>query len=141
MQELTALAGRMVFDVFPTGVAVVHAMQHGGPFPATTDARFTSVGARAIDRWLRPVAFQDAPDALLRFRAAVTETAGFYNTAGFVDDTRAFCSIPVRHEIARRCDAAYLAKLVAEHRLGLEEAAETIVDLAYRLPKRIFKLE
>ena len=65
MQELTALAGRMVFDVFPTGVAVVHAMQHGGPFPATTDARFTSVGARAIDRWLRPVAFQDAPDALL----------------------------------------------------------------------------
>jgi glucuronate isomerase len=85
--------------------------------------------------------FLDAPEALHRFRAAVTETAGFYNTAGFVDDTRAFCSIPVRHEVARRVDAAFLAQLVAEHRLPLEEAAETIVDLAYRLPKRIFKLE
>jgi len=85
--------------------------------------------------------FLDAPEALRRFREAVTETAGFYNTAGFVDDTRAFCSIPVRHEIARRVDAAFLAKLVAEHRLHLDEAAETIVDLAYRLPKRIFKLE
>jgi glucuronate isomerase len=85
--------------------------------------------------------FLDAPEALRRFREAVTETAGFYNTAGFVDDTRAFCSIPVRHEVARRIDAAYLARLVAEHRLPLDEAAETIVDLAYRLPKRVFKLE
>jgi glucuronate isomerase len=84
--------------------------------------------------------FLDAPHALRRFREAVTETAGFYNTAGFVDDTRAFCSIPVRHEIARRIDAAYLAGLVAEHRLPLEEAAETMVDIAYRLPKRIFRL-
>jgi glucuronate isomerase len=85
--------------------------------------------------------FLDAPEALHRFREAVTETAGFYNTAGFVDDTRAFCSIPVRHEVARRVDAAFLARLVAEHRLPLDEAAETIVDLAYHLPKRIFKLE
>lgn len=84
--------------------------------------------------------FLDAPEALHRFRAAVTETAGFYNTAGFVDDTRAFCSIPVRHEVARRVDAAFLARLVAEHRLTEQEAAETVVDLAYRIPKRIFKL-
>lgn len=85
--------------------------------------------------------FLDAPEALRRFREAVTETAGFYNTAGFVDDTRAFCSIPVRHEVARRVDAGFLARLVAEHRLSLDEAAETIVDLAYRLPKRVFRLE
>jgi glucuronate isomerase len=85
--------------------------------------------------------FLDAPEALRRFREAVTETAGFYNTAGFVDDTRAFCSIRVRHEVARRVDAGFLARLVAEHRLPLAEAEETIVDMAYRIPKRIFRLE
>ncbi|MEH1125692.1 glucuronate isomerase [Micromonospora sp. CPCC 206061] len=84
--------------------------------------------------------FLDSPEVLRRYREAVTETAGFYNTAGFVDDTRAFCSIPVRHDVSRRIDAGFLARLVAEHRLPLDEAAETIVDLAYRLPKRIFKL-
>lgn len=82
--------------------------------------------------------FLDSPEVLRRFREAVTETAGFYNTAGFVDDTRAFCSIPVRHDVARRVDAGFLARLVAEHRLPEDEAAETIVDLAYRLPKRVF---
>lgn len=85
--------------------------------------------------------FLDAPESLRRFREAVTETAGFYNTAGFVDDTRAFCSIPVRHDVARRIDAGFLARLVAEHRLPFDEAAETIVDLAYHLPKRVFKLD
>ena len=85
--------------------------------------------------------FLDSPDGLRRFREAVTETAGFYNTAGFVDDTRAFCSIPVRHDVARRVDAAYLASLVAQDRLPLDEAAETIADLAYHLPKRIFRLD
>jgi glucuronate isomerase len=84
--------------------------------------------------------FLDAPEVLRRFREAVTETAGFYNTAGFVDDTRAFCSIPVRHDVARRIDAGFLARLVAEHRLPLDEAAETIIDLAYHLPKKVFKL-
>ena len=79
------------------------------------------------------------PEALRRFREAVTETAGFYNTAGFVDDTRAFCSIPVRHDVARRVDAGFLARLVAEHRLPLDEAAETIADLAYHLPKKVFR--
>ncbi|MEV4482634.1 glucuronate isomerase [Micromonospora coxensis] len=83
--------------------------------------------------------FLDSPEVLRRFREAVTESAGFYNTAGFVDDTRAFCSIPVRHDVARRIDAGFLARLVAEHRLAEDEAAETIVDLAYRLPKKVFK--
>ncbi len=85
--------------------------------------------------------FLDTPDGLRRFREAVTDTAGFANTAGFVDDTRAFCSIPVRHQVARRVDAGYLARLVAEGRLGLDEAHETIADLAYHLPKRVFRLE
>jgi glucuronate isomerase len=84
--------------------------------------------------------FLDAPEALRRWREAVTETAGFYNTAGFVDDTRAYCSIPVRHDVARRVDAGFLARLVAEHRLTLDEASETIADLAYHLPKKIFKV-
>lgn len=70
-----------------------------------------------------------------RFREAATETAGFHNTSGFVDDTRAFASIPARHDLSRRIDAGYLARLVAEHRLDEADAAETAVDLAYRLPK------
>ncbi|GID29475.1 glucuronate isomerase [Paractinoplanes brasiliensis] len=85
--------------------------------------------------------FLDTPDAMRRFREAVTDSAGFYNTAGFVDDTRAFCSIPVRHDVARRVDAAYLASLVVQDRLPFPEAAETMADLAYHLPKRIFRLE
>ena len=85
--------------------------------------------------------FLDSPEVLRRYRESVTESAGFYNTAGFVDDTRAFCSIPVRHDVARRVDAAYLARLVAEHRLSLDEAAETIADLAYHLPKKVFRLD
>jgi len=78
--------------------------------------------------------FLDSPDGLRRFREAVTETAGFSNVSGFVDDTRAFCSIPARHDLARRIDAGYLARLVAEHRLELDEAVDTAIDLAYRLP-------
>lgn len=78
--------------------------------------------------------FLDSPNGLRRFRAAVTETAGFYNTAGFVDDTRAFASIPARHDLARRIDAGYLARLVAEHHLDTDEAVETAVDLAYNIP-------
>ncbi|HEX5199903.1 glucuronate isomerase [Paractinoplanes rhizophilus] len=85
--------------------------------------------------------FLDTPDAMRRFREAVTDAAGFYNTAGFVDDTRAFCSIPVRHDISRRVDAAYLASLVVQDRLPMDEAAQTLADLAYHLPKRIFRLD
>lgn len=85
--------------------------------------------------------FLDSPEGMRRFRETVTETAGFYNTVGFTDDTRAFCSIPVRHDVARRVDASFLARLVAEGRLPLDEAAETIVDLAYRIPRRVYRLD
>ena len=78
--------------------------------------------------------FLDSPDGMMRFRELVTESAGFYNTSGFVDDTRAFASIPARHDLARRVDAGYLSKLVAEHRLDIDEATETIIDLARTLP-------
>ncbi len=84
--------------------------------------------------------FLDAPEAIGRFRSAVTETVGFTRTSGFVDDTRAFCSIPARHDMARRLDAGYLARLVAEHRLSEDEAVETAIDLVSGQPERVFKL-
>ncbi|HEX4019055.1 MAG TPA: glucuronate isomerase [Frankiaceae bacterium] len=84
--------------------------------------------------------FLDAPDAMRRFRAAVTETAGLSRTSGFVDDTRAFCSIPARHDMARRVDAGYLAGLVAEYRLQEDEAAQVAIDLVSHQPARVFKL-
>jgi glucuronate isomerase len=84
--------------------------------------------------------FLDAPDAIRRFRAAVTETAGFSRTSGFVDDTRAFCSIPARHDMSRRIDAGFLARLVAEHRLDEDEAMQTAVDLVSGQPRAVFKL-
>ncbi len=84
--------------------------------------------------------FLDAPEAMRRFRSAVSETAGFSRTSGFVDDTRAFCSIPARHDMARRIDAGYLASLVAEHRLGEQEAAATAIELASDQPRAVFKL-
>jgi glucuronate isomerase len=84
--------------------------------------------------------FHDSPEGMLRFRRQVTETAGFYNTVGFNDDTRAFLSIPARHDLARRIDAAYLAELVTTHRLDEDEAQELIVDLAYNFPKAAYKL-
>jgi glucuronate isomerase len=84
--------------------------------------------------------FHDSPEGLRRFREQTTETAGFYNTVGFNDDTRAFLSIPARHDVARRVDCAFLARLVAEHRLAEDEAAEVAVDLAYRLPKETYRL-
>jgi glucuronate isomerase len=76
-----------------------------------------------------------------RFRQMTTETAGFYNTVGFNDDTRAFLSIPARHDVARRIDCAFLAELVADHRLDEDEAAEIAVQLAYELPKKAYKLD
>ena len=76
----------------------------------------------------------------MRFREQTTETAGFYNTVGFNDDTRAFLSIPARHDVARRMDCAFLARLVAEHRLGEDEAHELAADLAYNLAKAAYKL-
>ncbi|SHN48094.1 glucuronate isomerase [Cryptosporangium aurantiacum] len=96
-------------------------------------------GAYPSIRLGAPWWFLDSPDGMRRFREAATETAGFANTSGFVDDTRAFASIPARHDLARRIDAGYLARLVAEHRLGEDEAHETAIDLAYRLPKAAYQ--
>ena len=84
--------------------------------------------------------FHDSPEGMKRFRERVTETAGFYNTVGFNDDTRSFVSIPGRHDMARRMDCGFLAKLVAEHRLGEDEAAEVARDLAYGLVKKAYRL-
>lgn len=84
--------------------------------------------------------FHDSPEGMRRFRAQVTETAGFYNTVGFNDDTRAFLSIPARHDVARRIDCGFLAGLVAEHRMDLAEAEELAVDLAYRFAKQAYRL-
>jgi glucuronate isomerase len=84
--------------------------------------------------------FYDAPEGMRRFRELVTETAGFYNTVGFNDDTRAYLSIPARHDMARRMDCNFLSRLVAEHRLREDEAKEVAVDLAYGLAKAAYKL-
>lgn len=84
--------------------------------------------------------FYDSAEGMRRFRELTTETAGFYNTVGFNDDTRAFPSIPARHDVARRVDCAYLAELVVTHRLDEDEAHEVARDLAYGLAKRAYKL-
>jgi glucuronate isomerase len=84
--------------------------------------------------------FNDSPEGMRRFREGVTETAGFYNTVGFNDDTRAFMSIPARHDVARRMDCGFLARLVAEHRMEEWEAAELAVDLSYTLAKKAYRL-
>ena len=84
--------------------------------------------------------FHDSPEGMRRFRLATTETAGFYNTVGFNDDTRAFLSIPARHDMARRIDCGFLAGLVAEHRLADWEAAELAHELTYGLAKRAYRL-
>jgi glucuronate isomerase len=84
--------------------------------------------------------FQDSPEGMMRFREMATETAGFYNTAGFNDDTRAFLSIPARHDVARRIDCAFLARLVVEHRLDEDEAFELARDLTYNLVRDAYRL-
>jgi glucuronate isomerase len=84
--------------------------------------------------------FHDSPEGMMRFRQQATETAGFYNTVGFNDDTRAFLSIPARHDVARRIDCAFLANLVAQHRLDEDEAFELAHELTYSLVKKAYKL-
>jgi glucuronate isomerase len=120
-----------------------------------TDPRFRvilfTVDETVYSRELAPIAgtypsvrlgapwwFLDSPEGMRRFREFATETAGFYNTSGFVDDTRAFASIPARHDLFRRVDAGYLARLVLEHRLSLDEAVETAIDLTYNLPRESY---
>ncbi|WP_044934039.1 glucuronate isomerase [Pseudacidobacterium ailaaui] len=84
--------------------------------------------------------FFDSPEGMLRFRELATETAGFYNTVGFNDDTRAFLSIPSRHDVARRMDCAFLARLVAEHRLDEDEAFDLAQDLTVNLVRKAYRL-
>jgi glucuronate isomerase len=84
--------------------------------------------------------FHDSPEGMRRFREQATETAGFYNTVGFNDDTRAFLSIPARHDVARRIDAGFLAQLVAEHRIDEDEAVELAQELTVGLVRKAYKL-
>lgn len=85
--------------------------------------------------------FIDAPDAIGRFRRAVSETVGYSKTSGFIDDTRAFCSIPARHDMGRRMDAHHLAGLVAEHRMRMEDAAEIADSIPVAQPSHVFRLD
>ena len=84
--------------------------------------------------------FYDSAEGMRRYREMTTETAGFYNTVGFNDDTRAFCSIPARHDVARRVDCAYLATLVTTGRLSETDAFEVAQDLTYGLAKKAYRL-
>jgi len=84
--------------------------------------------------------FHDSIEGMTRFRRETTETAGIENTAGFTDDTRAFCSIPARHDLARRVDANYLGGLVARHVIDMTDASEMARAMAYELAKRAYRL-
>ncbi len=84
--------------------------------------------------------FHDSPEGMRRFREMTTETAGFYNTVGFNDDTRAFLSIPARHDVARRIDCGFLAQLVAEHRIEDWEAADLAQELTSGLVRRAYRV-
>jgi glucuronate isomerase len=156
---------RFLYDAFgpdaggdiPTATTYVHALapllKRFGSHSAFRLVLFT-LDESTYSRELAPLAgvypavflgpawwFFDSPEGMRRYRQLTSETAGFYNTVGFNDDTRALPSIPVRHDVARRLDCAYLAGLVVEHRLSIDEAAATAVDLAYNLPKTGYRLE
>ncbi len=85
--------------------------------------------------------FHDSPAGMMRFRQQTTETAGFYNTVGFNDDTRAFLSIPARHDVARRVDCRYLAELICNHQLTEVEGHTIAYQLSYGLVKKAYKLD
>ncbi len=140
----------------PTATDYVHALKPlldaVGRDPRLTLVLFT-LDETSYGRELAPLAghypclrlgppwwFFDSPDGMRRFRELTTETAGVANTVGFNDDTRAYLSIPARHDMARRVDCGVLANLVAEHRLDEDEAHEVAADLAYNLAKRAYKL-
>ena len=143
------------FDI-PTQTNYVHALKPMldvvGMEPSLNIILFT-LDETSYSRELAPLAgaypalrlgppwwFFDSYEGIKRFREATTETCGFYNTVGFNDDTRAFCSIPARHDVARRTDCSYLAGLVATGRLGLTDAREVAIDLTYRLAKQAYRL-
>ncbi|AKS46669.1 glucuronate isomerase [Octadecabacter temperatus] len=142
------------YDI-PTRTDYVHALKPlldaVGQEPSMSIIVFT-LDETSIARELAPLAgvypalklgppwwFHDSAEGMRRFRETATETAGFYNTVGFNDDTRAFCSIPARHDVARRVDCAFLATLVATGRLDLDEAPDVAHDLAYGLAKKAYK--
>jgi glucuronate isomerase len=84
--------------------------------------------------------FLDSPAEIRNFQESVTEIAGFSRLSGFIDDTRAFCSIPARHDMSRRLDAGFLAGLVAAHRLDEDEALHTLTTLVVDQPRKVFKM-
>ncbi len=154
--QLFARFGPNMGADIPTRTDYVHALKPlldaVGMEPKLTIILFT-LDETSYSRELAPLAgvypalrlgppwwFHDSPEGMRRFRQQATETAGFYNTVGFNDDTRAFPSIPARHDMARRIDCACLADLVATHRLDEDEAAELAHDLAYRLAKQAYRL-
>ncbi|MGO4909436.1 glucuronate isomerase [Pseudorhodobacter sp. W20_MBD10_FR17] len=154
--DIMARFGRDKGYDIPTRTEYVHALRPllnaVGGRPDMTIIVFT-LDETTIARELAPLAgvypalklgppwwFHDSAEGMRRFRENATETAGFYNTVGFNDDTRAFCSIPARHDVARRVDCAFLATLVASGRLAADEAPEVAGDLAYHLAKRAYKL-
>jgi glucuronate isomerase len=154
--ELFLAYGRDKGADIPTRTDYVHALRPllnlYGNEPGLTLILFT-LDESVYSRELAPLAghypclrlgpawwFHDSPEGMRRFRRATTETSGFYNTVGFNDDTRAFLSIPARHDMARRIDCGFLAELVADHRLADWEAAELARELAYDLVKRSYRL-
>ena len=91
--------------------------------------------------WLGPPWwFNDSIQGMTVFRERITETAGFHKTVGFIDDTRAFPSIPARHDVSRRVDASYLARQVVRHLISREEAGQIIQAAAYDQSKRAYHL-
>ncbi len=153
---VTARFGRDMGADIPTRTDYVHALKplldRFGNERDFTLILFT-LDESAYSRELAPLAghypvlrlgpawwFYDSPAGMRRFRELTTETVGFYNTVGFNDDTRAFPSIPARHDVARRIDCGYLAELVVQHLLDEDEAREVARDLAYGLAKRAYKL-
>lgn len=155
----TPLFARFGFDKgadIPSATDYVHALRPMldavGNDPALTVIVFT-LDEAAYSRELAPLAghypalrlgpawwFFDSPEGMRRFRETTSETAGIYNTVGFNDDTRAFLSIPARHDVARRVDCAWLARLVCDGRLDEDEAQEMARDLAYQLAKDAYRL-
>lgn len=97
-------------------------------------------GAYPAVRLGPPWWFHDSLNGMRRWRDATVETAGFLNTVGFIDDTRAFLSIPVRHDVARRFDAGYLANLVTERGIAESDARYLASQVAYHLSKDFFNL-
>ena len=148
--------GRDVGADIPTPTNYVHALRplldRFGNEPRLIIILFT-VDESTYSRELAPLAghypclrlgpawwFHDSPEGMMRFREYTTETAGFYNTVGFNDDSRALLSIPARHDVARRIDCSFLARLVAEHRIDEDEAYEIAAELAYGLARKAYRL-